>query len=135
MGLKFKSRYSPNKTITCAQFVSEIVCANSAHHHGAELPLKFWEFDEWEKFFKLQIKCANDLLNVCDEEVLLEFVKKNKIRNLAAKWVIGKVETLQRIHLAKNRNKVEKKYAEREKTYREFSKGLSRSEKDLSYLD
>lgn len=59
---KYPSRYSPQAKVHNAQYITELICEKKAKVDGKELPIKFWELDEWLKFYKYQIMLANKLL-------------------------------------------------------------------------
>lgn len=135
MKLTFRSRYSPGKNVNAAQYLAELVCYHNALRNNKDLPLKFWELEEWHKYFIYQIKCANDLLKVADAEIVIKYVNEKKIWNLGAKWILDAVEKLQRIHISKARRQAEEKLTVHEREYIEHSSGLSNRGVDLSYLD
>lgn len=134
-GLRFQSQFSPSKNISAAQYVTELVCKNNARKNGQDLPLKFWTIDSWNKFYKFQIKCCNDLLKIVDEEILISFVKQHNIWNLSAKWILESLEKLQRVHIASAKRKAEIILEQREREYVLQSKGLANKNPNLSYLD
>lgn len=73
-----KSRYSPDKNVTHAQYITEIVCENKAFSQQKELPMQFWKFKEWEKYFKRQIMWANKLLKQYSAEEIIRVLRHNK---------------------------------------------------------
>lgn len=75
---KYPSRYSPQKWVTAAQYLTELICEKKAQTSGKELPIKFWEFDEWKKYYKWQIGLANKLIKKYDPDALIRALKANK---------------------------------------------------------
>ena len=84
---RFKSRYSPDKLINELQYLVEIVCENRAIKHKVDLPIKFWELEEWEKYYKSQLKIGSILIKRYGIEKVLDFVKTKRIFNMFPKWV------------------------------------------------
>ena len=87
----FKSIYSDG-FVTPAQYLTEALCFLIARQQGQNLSDKFWEDEEWAKFFRRQITLANELLKDYDIKAILSALKdrriKNKIRSLGAKFMI-----------------------------------------------
>lgn len=87
----FKSIYSDG-FVTPAQYLTEALCFLIARKRGKNLSDKFWEDEEWAKFFRRQIALANELLKEYDIKAILSALKdrriKNKIRSLGAKFMI-----------------------------------------------
>lgn len=88
---KYASRYSPGGFCTAAQLVIEIICVNKAKSQGKDLPVKFWELDEWKKYFSSQTRRANSLLKKYGEIPLVRAFTTNprgkKIYSLFPVWV------------------------------------------------
>lgn len=133
--LKFISKYAPGKSVSAAQYITEIVCENNCKKNGQELPLRFWQMESWRQYYTFQIKCCNDLLKIVSPDVLLKFVRDKGIWNLSAKWVVESLEQLQRIHLAKQKQLARQKLEAREREYVEEHRGLDNKNVDLGYLN
>lgn len=87
---KYESRYSPGGYCTAAQYLVEICCENKARLAGKELPYKFWELEEWAKFFRSQIRAANQLIKKYNEKAVIQVLKEQKNKktfSLRAKWL------------------------------------------------
>jgi len=69
---KFKSRYSPGKDVTIAQYITELICEKKASISGKDLPIFFWKLPEWQKFYKSQIHTAYGLVRNYDSNVLIK---------------------------------------------------------------
>lgn len=67
----YPSRYSPKKYVHAAQYVTELICEKKAKVDKKELPIKFWELDEWNKYYKYQIMLANRLIKKFGESVVI----------------------------------------------------------------
>lgn len=59
----YPSRYGGGH-VTIAQYITEYLCENIARSRKMELPLKFWENEDWAKFFRTQIILLNQKLMV-----------------------------------------------------------------------
>ena len=84
---KYNSRYSPDKKVTCAQLIIEIVCENRAVKDDKELPIKFWDLDEWNKFYRMQLRYCHKLCKAHTPSKVLAFIWQKKIWDLRAKWL------------------------------------------------
>lgn len=76
---KYPSRYSPNGWVHAAQYVTELICEKKAKTENKELPLKFWELDEWLKFYKYQITLANKLIKQYGEHVIISALNDKRM--------------------------------------------------------
>ena len=54
----YPSRYDGGH-VTIAQYITEYLCENIIRSRGKELPPKFWENEDWAKFYKAQIVLLN----------------------------------------------------------------------------
>lgn len=68
---KYQSRYSPDKLVTAAQYITELICEKKAKLAGGELPVKFWELKNWGSFYRQQIHVANGLLRIYAEQAII----------------------------------------------------------------
>ena len=88
---RYESKYSPDGYVTPAQYICEIICEAKARTEGKELPFKFWQLDEWAKFYRSQINSANSLLKKYSDKAILAVLKdgkNSKTFSLRAKWLI-----------------------------------------------
>lgn len=79
---KFKSRYSPDKNITPAQYLAEIACERRASYLKTNLPVYFWKLDEWRKYYIYQIQIANELLKVYNISAILYALNIDKCKKV-----------------------------------------------------
>ena len=49
---RYPSRYSPGGWVSAPQYVTELICESKARQDKKDLPRKFWEDKDWEKYFK-----------------------------------------------------------------------------------
>jgi hypothetical protein len=126
---KYPSRYSPEKFVHAAQYITEVICEKKAQIDKKELPIKFWELDEWRKFYKYQITLANKLLKKYGEHSIIAALKDKRmwrtysLRNPFLENVIKEYKAKQNIarEIAK---KVEYDFSEKE-TYESNNKKKS----------
>lgn len=68
---KYQSRYSPDKLVTEAQYITELICEKKAKLDGGELPIKFWTQKKWGSFYRQQIHMANGLLRIYSGKAII----------------------------------------------------------------
>lgn len=85
--MKYTSIFSPDKKVTAAQYISELVCRNRSISLKIELPLKFWEAQEWMNYYKVQLMRCYPYLKKYDEDVMIQVIKEKNIWSLMAKWI------------------------------------------------
>lgn len=87
----FKSIYG-NGFVTPAQYLTEALCFLVARQKGVNLSDRFWQEEEWAKFFRRQVALANELLEEYDIQAILKALKdrriKNKIQSFGAKYIL-----------------------------------------------
>lgn len=90
----FSSIYG-NGFVTPAQYLTEALCFLVARQKSINLPDRFWENEEWAKFFRHQVTMANKLLKEYDIQAILKALKdwriKNKIRSLGARFMLDPI--------------------------------------------
>lgn len=75
----YPSRYSPEAYVTPAQYITELICEKKAKCEQKDLPIKFWELKEWQKYYKYQIILANRLIKKYDPEFIIQALKDNRL--------------------------------------------------------
>ena len=86
----YPSRYSNGKSVTAAQYITELICEKKATLAGGELPQKFWEQPKWKSFFRQQIMIANSLLKIYEPTSViraLQSFEAKKIYSLSAPFL------------------------------------------------
>lgn len=78
----FPSRYAIGKFVTPAQYLAEMMSERYARKQNKDLPLEFWNNEEWAKFFVEQITAANTLLKCFTMTAIL-----NALQRKENKWV------------------------------------------------
>jgi len=79
--MKYQSRYSPDKEITAAQYIIELLCEKKAQFDGYELPLKFWTLPEWKAFFKKNLRKVHSLLKKYDVRAIINALNSPLMKN------------------------------------------------------
>lgn len=93
---KFISRHCDITTyVSAASYLVELIAEKKAQKEGKKLPKKFWaDNGEWSKFFRFQIKLANELLKDFSILACVEALKDyrtSKVYSLGARFVLDKV--------------------------------------------
>lgn len=90
MSKKYPSRYSPNKLVTPAQYIIELICERNAAQRQADLPIKFWELPEWASFYKSQLRKCHSLLKIFSSEAIIKALEDKRLKtvySLFAPWI------------------------------------------------
>jgi hypothetical protein len=85
--MKYKSKYSPGKLVTGHQYIVELVCEFNAKKLGRELPMHFWNFQEWRTYYVVQSKYCSELRELFCDEAILRAVKEKRLYNLRPNWI------------------------------------------------
>jgi hypothetical protein len=59
---KYPSKYSNNKFVSAAQYITEMICERKAKKDKTDLHYRFWLNKKWSAFFKNQIASSHKLL-------------------------------------------------------------------------
>lgn len=87
---KYPSRYSPEGFVTAAQYIIELICEKNAKLKKKDLPIKFWRLDEWDKFYRSQLRKTHSLLKKYDEKAIIQALNDTRawnIYSLFAPWL------------------------------------------------
>lgn len=76
------SKYSNNKRVTAAQYITELVCENYAIKNKKDLHYKFWLNKEWSKYYRSQIGFANKLLEKYTDVDIISALKSQYGKNI-----------------------------------------------------
>ena len=68
---KYHSRYAESY-VSAAQYITEIICERKSAMSKQDLPVRFWQLKEWQKYFRFQIKTANALLKKYHEKAVVK---------------------------------------------------------------
>lgn len=72
------SRYSGDKRVSAAQYITEIICEHKALKDKKDLHFRFWLSKEWAKFFRDQIASANKLLKKYPSKAIIKALNSPK---------------------------------------------------------
>jgi hypothetical protein len=115
---KYASKYSNGKSVSSAQYITELICENKAKKDKKDLHYRFWTTKSWEKYYKDQIATAYKLLKKYDAKAIISALKSTqgqKIYSLRAPFLEPIiVEMVQKINaentiLSKELDRTEKK--------------------------
>jgi len=119
--MNYISKYSNGKSVTAAQYITELICENKAKKDGKDLHFKFWTNKEWASYYKNQIATANKLVIKYDDQAIVRALKSKKaekIYSLRAPHLIPMIEYEQSI-LEKENTILSKEYdRSKDKKYR-----------------
>lgn len=105
---RYQSRYSPQKYVTAAQYIIELICEKKARIDKVDLPIQFWKQPEWQTFFKSQLRKCHSLLKKYHEKAIIRALQDSKlysVYSLHAPWLIPVVEKYQKIVLFEIQNR------------------------------
>jgi len=95
MTFRYISRYSNNKEVSPAQYITEIICEKKAKIDKLDLHYKFWISKKWGAFFRNQIATANKLLKTYPAKAIINALlstEAQKIFSLRAPHLIAIIE-------------------------------------------
>lgn len=79
---KYLSKYSNGKTVSAAQYITEIICEHKAKKDKKDLHYKFWTTDYWSRFYRDQIASANKLLKEYSAEDIVCALNSSKAQQI-----------------------------------------------------
>jgi len=92
---KYISKYSNGKSVSAAQYITELICERKAVRDKKDLHYRFWLSPEWEKYFRNQIGSANKLLKTYSDKAIVNALLTSKgktIYSLRAPHLIAIIE-------------------------------------------
>jgi hypothetical protein len=102
--MKYPSKYSNGKTVSAAQYITEMICEHLAKKDKRDLHYRFWVNEEWAKFYKSQIFTAHKLLKKYSEKAIIEALKTpkaQKIYSLRAPHLLAIIDQQEKILASK----------------------------------
>lgn len=102
--MKYPSKYSNGKTVSAAQYITEMICEHLAKKEKRDLHYRFWVNEEWAKFYKSQIFTAHKLLKKYSEKAIIEALKTpkaQKIYSLRAPHLLAIIDQQEQILASK----------------------------------
>lgn len=82
MNNQYISKYSNDKEVSAAQYITELICEKRAQQQKKDLHYRFWLNKEWSNYYKNQIGSANKLLCKYSSEAIVAALKNNKAKNI-----------------------------------------------------
>jgi len=79
--MRYKSKYS-KKTVTAAQYVTEVICEHKALRDKKDLYYRFWVNKEWANFFRNQIATANKLIEQYGEKAVIRALNDSRSKRI-----------------------------------------------------
>lgn len=95
---KYISKYSNNKEVSAAQYITEIICEHYAKKNKLDLHYRFWTHKDWASYYRNQIGTANKLLKKYDCRAIIRALnnpKSSKIYSLRAPHLAAIIESEQ----------------------------------------
>lgn len=102
---KYPSKYSNGKTVSAAQYITELICEKKAKQDKKDLHYRFWTTKEWEMYYRNQISSAHKLLKKYNETAIIRGLnnpKSSKIYSLRAPHLLPIIEEEERILQSQN---------------------------------
>lgn len=137
---KYPSKYSNGKSVSAAQYITELICERKAAKDKQDLHYRFWVSPKWQAFYKNQIASAHKLLKTFPDKAIVRALSTDegkKIYSLRAPHlpdIISKEATI-----LETENTVLTKSLERKtdvsfsKTSQSNTKNIISKLKDLDY--
>ena len=128
---KYPSKYSNGKSVSAAQYISEMICERIAKKNKQDLHYRFWLSPEWEKQYKGQIAAANKLLQKYDYAAIVSALLSAsglKIYSLRAPHLIDIIER-------ESKKLQDKEYKPRNIERNLYEEGKSKTIKTNNILD
>lgn len=91
----YLSRYSNNKSVSAAQYITEIICEQKAKLDKADLHYRFWTSKKWSAFYRNQIGTAHKLLKTYSAKAIIRALlseRGQKIFSLRAPHLIAMIQ-------------------------------------------
>lgn len=92
---QYISKYSNDKSVSAAQYITELICENKAKKDKGDLHYRFWLSKQWSAYFRNQIASAHQLLKKYDDTAIVRALKDPKasqIYSLRAPHLIAIIE-------------------------------------------
>ena len=107
MNKKYPSKYSNNKFVSAAQYITEIICEKKAIKDKEDLHYRFWINKKWSSFYRNQIATANDLVKKYDDQAIISALNSKECQNiysLRAPFLKASLDKHQKILEEKNKS-------------------------------
>lgn len=97
---EYLSKYSNNKMVSAAQYITEIICEHKALKDKKDLHYRFWLTKEWSVYYRNQIGSAHKLLKKYSSKAIVMALKDDgaqKIYSLRAPHLVDIIDKYQDI--------------------------------------
>ena len=102
---KYPSKYSNGKTVSAAQYITEIICERKAKINKQDLHYRFWVTKTWAAYYRNQIASAHKLLKTYSDTSIVKALnskKAEKIYSLRAPHLIPIIEQEENVLAQRN---------------------------------
>jgi hypothetical protein len=103
---KYYSKYSNGKTVSAAQYITELVCENKAKKDKLDLHYRFWTTAVWEKYYKDQIASSYRLIKKYSAKAIVAALRSHegqKIYSLRAPFLLPIIEAKEKSIASENK--------------------------------
>lgn len=76
------SKYSNEKEVSAAQYITELICEKRAQQQKKDLHYRFWLSKEWSAYYKNQIGSAHKLLEKHSAKAIVLALKNDRSKNI-----------------------------------------------------
>jgi hypothetical protein len=104
--MKYPSKYSNGKSVSAAQYITELICEKKAKLDKKDLHYRFWDNKEWSRYYRDQVASANKLLKKYNETAIIRGLnnpKSAKIYSLRAPHLPAIIEQEQTLLESENK--------------------------------
>jgi hypothetical protein len=128
--MKFISRYSNNKEVSAAQYITELICEKRAKIEKKDLHYRFWLNKEWSSYYRNQIATANKLVTKYNPIAIVKALQDSKTNNtysLRAPLLKSIIEQHQKILDSQNKEfskTIDRSSTKTFKKNRKYTKGI-----------
>ena len=115
------SKYSNGKSVSAAQYITELICENKARKDKKDLHFRFWTNRTWAAYYRNQIATANKLVQKYDEQAIVRALRSKeaeKIYSLRAPHLIPMIEHHAELLQQENKNLSKQYDRSTDKTHR-----------------
>jgi hypothetical protein len=78
----YPSRYSNGKTVSAAQYITELICEHKAKLDKIDLHYRFWTNSKWSRYYRDQIASANKLLTKYNPKAIIRALNDSKAEKI-----------------------------------------------------
>lgn len=96
----YPSRYSNGKSVSAAQYITELICEHKAKKDKLDLHYRFWTNPKWSQFYRNQIGSANKLLKSYSAKAIIKALndqRAEKIYSLRAPHLAAIIDEYQNV--------------------------------------